>query len=84
MCGGFTTTIPHLHEEALGLGGLASSHTLEGGILSCIHLHITKAGEMGRFRCQGTKPDMRKDLSSKETHSSTAENPSTPINPAGM
>lgn len=63
-CGSFTTTSPHLHEEALSLSCLASSHALEGGILSRIHLHVTQAGKMGRFRCRGRERGVRKDLSS--------------------
>lgn len=80
-CGGFSTIIPHLHEEALGLGCFASSHALEGGVLSCVHLHVTQAGEMRSFCCPGTKREVRKDLSSKGIQS---KNSCTPKNPLRM
>lgn len=66
---GFTTAVAHLHEEALGLGSLASSHALEGGILSSIDLHVTQAGEVRSFGCQG---EVAKWLSNMGTNSSIA------------
>lgn len=65
-----TTHRSHLHEEALCLGGLASSHTLEGGILPRIHLHVTQAGEVRGFRCHGTKKVLRRLSSASNLHCS--------------
>lgn len=55
MQGGLATQTPplsYLHGEGIHLGCTSISHTLKGRILPCIHLHISKPGEVRHLICE--------------------------------